>query len=154
MEVLAPVNVPTVAPGGTAGSVQASHTPALAAIGNLADHVVTATSESTDPNVRDDDASREYPNERRDRALQTVADIQSRGVTAVMGFNSDANEIYIEMRTSQGDVISRFPSDALSEWMESEGASITANEPGNAAGRSDFAANTLAPAYRPIDSEA
>ena len=152
MEVLAPVNVPTVAPGGTAGSVQASHTPALAAIGSLADHVVTATAESSDPNVRDDDASREYPNERRDRALQTVADIQSRGVTAVMGFNSDENEIYIEMRTSQGDVISRFPSDALSEWIDSE--ALAANGPQDPADRSDFAADALNPAYRPVDSEA
>lgn len=85
---------------------------------NVPDQVVTATTNTSSSNVRDDDALRRDDRASREASVAALQDLQIEGLQTRVGFDQESDTVFLEILAPQTEnVIQRIPSENLVEFL-------------------------------------
>ncbi len=100
---------------------------ATATIATVADNVVTAAVETSDPNTRSDDATRRQSASPQDN-LPSLAELRAQGLSTRIGFDPENEQVFLEiLQPRTNDVIQRIPSEGLVEFLSEQFNRIVTN---------------------------
>ncbi|MFK7867514.1 MAG: flagellar protein FlaG, partial [Alphaproteobacteria bacterium] len=120
-EILPPMQA--VAPATAATNPQNSNLAnATSTIGKITDHAVTSAADATDPNVRQDNANEEAPDQQRGRLIQNAAaKYNESSIDASVTYDAAEEEVYVKItRRLSGDTIAQFPSKELKNFLDAQ----------------------------------
>ncbi|MDW3208009.1 MAG: flagellar protein FlaG [Alphaproteobacteria bacterium] len=100
---------------------------ATSTVQNVPDNVVTAATENTEANAREDDALRRQERSQREQGVSALQDLEIAGLRTRVDFDVEEDRVFLEIllpRTEE--VIRRIPSESLIEFLQSQVDRITA----------------------------
>ncbi|MTI10564.1 hypothetical protein [Curvivirga aplysinae] len=94
---------------------------AVSTLQRTPDNVVTAATETDQPNVRDEDASRRESRPDTPATLDTYQNLRIDGFQTRLGFDNETDTYFMEVLQPDSDnVIQRIPSESLIEYLDSK----------------------------------
>lgn len=100
---------------------------ATSTVQNVPDNVVTAATENTETNAREEDALRRQERSQREQGVSALQDLEIAGLRTRVDFDVEEDRVFLEIllpRTEE--VIRRIPSESLIEFLQSQVDRITA----------------------------
>lgn len=92
------------------------------------DQVVTASTDPTAANAREEDAMRRQERNTREPPVATIQDLEIKGLTTRIDYDTERERVFLEILTPQTEqVLQRIPSENLLDFL----AAQTARLPGN-----------------------
>lgn len=93
---------------------------AVSTLASVADNVVTAAVQTSDPNTRSDDASRRQNNTSQE-GVSSLQELRARGISTRIGFDPENEQVFLEILAPRTeDVIQRIPSEGLVEFLSEQ----------------------------------
>lgn len=90
------------------------------------DQVVTATTDPTAANAREDDALRRQERGAREATVATIQDLEIKGLTTRIDYDVERERVFLEILTPQTEeVLQRIPSENLLDFLAAQAASLT-----------------------------
>ncbi|WP_420549381.1 hypothetical protein [Curvivirga sp.] len=94
---------------------------AVSTLQRTPDNVVTAATETDQPNVREEDASRQESRPDTPATLDTYQNLRIDGFQTRLGFDNETDTYFMEVLQPDSDnVIQRIPSESLIEYLDSK----------------------------------
>ena len=89
------------------------------------DNVVTATTQASESNIREEDALRRESRAGQDLAPPTFEDLRVSGLKTRVGYDNIQETVYLEiLQPNTEEVLSRIPSESLLEYLASQAETI------------------------------
>ncbi|RED52430.1 hypothetical protein [Aestuariispira insulae] len=93
------------------------------------DHVVTATTQGAETNVRDEDALRRESRADQDLAPPTFDSLKVNGLKTRVGYDNVQETVYLEiLQPNTDEVLSRIPSEELLEYLANQVEQVSGDE--------------------------
>lgn len=93
---------------------------AVTTISAVADNVVTAAVQTSDPNTRSDDASRRQNNTSQE-GISSLQELRAQGISTRIGFDAENEQVFLEILAPRTEeVIQRIPSEGLVEFLSEQ----------------------------------
>ena len=90
------------------------------------DNVVTATTQSSETSVRDEDALRRESRADQEIAPPTFNDLKASGLKTRVGYDNVQETVYLEiLQPNTEEVLSRIPSESLLEYLADQVDQVT-----------------------------
>jgi len=100
---------------------------AVSTLAAVADNVVTAAVQTSDPDTRSDDATRRQNNSAQ-AGLASLEEFRSKGLSTRIGIDPENEQVFLEILSPQTqDVIQRIPSEGLVEFLSEQFSRIVTN---------------------------
>jgi uncharacterized FlaG/YvyC family protein len=94
---------------------------ATTTVQNVPDNVVTATTDSAQPNTREDDALRRRERSVREQGVSALPELQIQGLKTRVGFDAETDVVFLEvLLPNTEEVLRRIPSENLIEFLQSQ----------------------------------
>jgi uncharacterized FlaG/YvyC family protein len=94
---------------------------ATTTVQNVPDNVVTATTDSAQPNTREDDALRRQERSVREQGVSALPELQIQGLKTRVGFDAETDVVFLEvLLPNTEEVLRRIPSENLIEFLQSQ----------------------------------
>ena len=94
---------------------------ATTTVQNVPDNVVTATTDSAQPNTREDDALRRRERSVREQGVSALQELQIQGLKTRVGFDAETDVVFLEvLLPNTEEVLRRIPSENLIEFLQSQ----------------------------------
>ncbi|MBO6861803.1 MAG: flagellar protein FlaG [Alphaproteobacteria bacterium] len=101
---------------------------ATSTVQNVPDNVVTAATENTETNAREEDALRRQERSQREQGVSALQDLEIAGLRTRVGFDAEEDRVFLEILLPQTEeVIRRIPSENLIEFLQTQVDRITSN---------------------------
>lgn len=98
------------------------------------DNVVTATTETSQSNTRDEDASRRESRGDRQSSLRTMDELRISGLKTRVGYDNEQETVFLEvLQPRTDDVIIRIPSEELIQYLSQQAQQLRSGGEVNAA---------------------
>ncbi|MAO90557.1 MAG: hypothetical protein CMM78_07755 [Rhodospirillaceae bacterium] len=94
---------------------------ATTTVQNVPDNVVTATTDSAQPNTREDDALRRQERSVREQGVSALPELQIQGLKTRVGIDAETDVVFLEvLLPNTEEVLRRIPSENLIEFLQSQ----------------------------------
>jgi uncharacterized FlaG/YvyC family protein len=94
---------------------------ATTTVQSVPDNVVTATTDSAQPNTREDDALRRQERSVREQGVSALQELQIQGLKMRVGFDAETDAVFLEvLLPNTEEVLRRIPSENLIEFLQSQ----------------------------------
>ena len=94
---------------------------ATTTVQSVPDNVVTATTDSAQPNTREDDALRRRERSVREQGVSALQELQIQGLKTRVGFDAETDVVFLEvLLPNTEEVLRRIPSENLIEFLQSQ----------------------------------
>ena len=107
---------------------------AVSTLASVADNVVTAAVQTSDPETRNDDATRRQ-NTASQEGVSSLQELRARGISTRIGFDPENEQVFLEILAPRTEeVIQRIPSEGLIEFLSEQFSRVlnTSSNGGNA----------------------
>jgi uncharacterized FlaG/YvyC family protein len=94
---------------------------ATSTLQDVPDNVVTAATQGSETNAREDDALRRQERAAREQAISQLEDLQLQGLQTRVGFDAESDRVFLEvLLPNTEEVIQRIPSENLIQFLQSQ----------------------------------
>lgn len=93
---------------------------------SVPDQVVTAATDPTATNAREDDALRRQERAAREQQIATLQDLEIKGLTTRIDYDTERERVFLEILTPRtNEVLQRIPSENLLDFLAAQTARLT-----------------------------
>lgn len=94
---------------------------ATSTLQDIPDNVVTAATNGSETNAREDDALRRQERSAREQAVSQLQELQLQGLQTRVGFDAENDRVFLEvLLPNTEEVIRRIPSENLIQFLQSQ----------------------------------